>query len=118
MGIALPGTVMVKAEAPASNAILSTSSPALRDSAVVLEFSNVATSVGPLGTVAGVQLSELFQLLSIGSRFQVALPPSTSWLTISRRLVTKTRRNRERKRAPIVNPGEAGRADVLCGSSP
>jgi hypothetical protein len=38
------------------------------------EPGKVAVSVGELGTVAGVQLEALFQLLVGGSTFQVALP--------------------------------------------
>jgi len=39
---------------------------------------NVATSVGELGTVAGIQLVAVFQLLVLASIFQVALP---AWLS-------------------------------------
>ena len=40
----------------------------------VLVAPSVATSVGPLGTVAGVQFAGLVQMLVGGLRFQVALP--------------------------------------------
>jgi hypothetical protein len=41
---------------------------------VVLELPKVATSVGPLGTVAGVQFVAVLQSPLVGLRFQVALP--------------------------------------------
>jgi hypothetical protein len=40
---------------------------------VMLDAPNVATSLSPLGTVTGVQLEALFQEMSTGLRFQVAL---------------------------------------------
>jgi hypothetical protein len=40
----------------------------------MLEVAKVAVSAKPLGTVAGVQLFALFQLLLAGVDFQVALP--------------------------------------------
>ena len=39
---------------------------------VVLDAANVAVSLGPLGTVVGVQLTAVFQSPLIGLRFQVA----------------------------------------------
>ena len=42
-------------------------------SLVILETSNVAMSVGPLGTVGGVQLTGVFQSPLVGLGFQVAL---------------------------------------------
>jgi hypothetical protein len=41
---------------------------------VVFDAPKVATSKVALGTVAGVQLVAVFQLLVAGFRFQVALP--------------------------------------------
>src|SRR5215475_8227583 len=40
----------------------------------MLERANVATSAGPLGTVAGVQFSAVFQSPDVGLRFHWALP--------------------------------------------
>jgi hypothetical protein len=73
------GTVMVKALAPGSKVIAFTSAPAEIEIAVILEWPNVAMSFGPFGTVLGVQFAGLFQLLSTGSRFQVALPAWATW---------------------------------------
>ena len=41
---------------------------------IVLDELNVATSAGPLGTVAGVQLAAVFQSLLGGLAAHVALP--------------------------------------------
>ena len=65
--------VMMNALAPGLNTMLFTSIDAVIETSVVLETPNVATSFGPLGTVAGVQLAAVFQSLLIGFRFQVAL---------------------------------------------
>src|SRR5689334_10954384 len=43
-----------------------------------LEAPKVATSLGPLGTVAGVQFVAVFQSPLVGLRFQVALPAKAS----------------------------------------
>ena len=41
----------------------------------VFDAENVAMSLGPLGTVCGVQLAAVFQSLLEGLTFQVAPPP-------------------------------------------
>src|SRR5262245_48889643 len=67
--------VMVKLLAVGVKTISDTSVLAAENSRlVILEPANLATSAGPLGTVSGVQLAGLFQSLSTGSAFQVALP--------------------------------------------
>src|SRR5262245_37537134 len=48
------------------------------DTFVVLESTNVAISVGPLGTVIGVQLAAVFQSPDVGLRFHWALSAYTS----------------------------------------
>src|SRR6266550_6149581 len=66
--------IMLKLLAPGLNTISATSviSPEnLRR--VILETANVATSLGPLGTVAGVQLAAVFQSRLVGFILQVAL---------------------------------------------
>jgi hypothetical protein len=64
----------VKALAPELKVIAFTSAPAEIEIAVILDWPNVPTSFGPFGTVFGVQLAGLFQLLSTGFKFHVALP--------------------------------------------
>ena len=49
--------------------------------AVVFEAPKVATSVGELGTVAGVQLVAVFQSPVVGLALQVALP-ANDWAAI------------------------------------
>ena len=68
-------TEMVKALAPAVKSIALTSTDRRNEIAVMLETLKVATSDGPLGTVAGVQLVAVFQTPVAGSRSHVALPP-------------------------------------------
>ena len=69
-----PGeTVTVKALAPGLKIMLSSSISLDNATPEILESAKVATSLGPLGTVAGVQLAAVFQSLLIGFRFQVAL---------------------------------------------
>jgi hypothetical protein len=68
------GAVIVNALAPALNTIPFTSVNAEREISILLERANVAVSVGPFGTVAGVQFVAVFQSLLPGLRFQVALP--------------------------------------------
>ena len=46
-----------------------------RDMPTILEVAKLAVSVGPLGTVIGVQFAAVFQSPVVGLRFQVALPP-------------------------------------------
>jgi len=67
-------TVKVNELAPGLKTMRSSLTARPRSIAVVLETSNVATSLLPLGTVAGVQLEAAPQLLFVGLRFQVALP--------------------------------------------
>ena len=45
-----------------------------KEMAVFVEVLKVATSDGPLGTVAGVQFAAVFQSPLAGLRFHVALP--------------------------------------------
>src|SRR5262245_43721585 len=71
--------VMLKLLAPGLNTISATSvitAENLRP--VTLDPAKVATSVGPFGTVAGVQLTAVFQSPVVGLRFQVALPARAS----------------------------------------
>src|SRR5689334_22430166 len=55
---------------------------AARDTFVVFEAAKVAMSLGPLGTVAGVQFAAVPQSLLVGLRFQVALP-AKDWPAIN-----------------------------------
>ena len=48
--------------------------PGAGEMSVVVEESKVAVSLGPFGTVGGVQFAAVFQSLLIGFRFHVALP--------------------------------------------
>src|SRR5713101_3154109 len=67
--------VMLKLLAPGLNTIAATSVISVEKvTCLILEPANVATSVGPLGTVAGIQLAAVFQSPLVGLRFQVALP--------------------------------------------
>ena len=61
---------------------LFTSMSAVTETLVMLEVANVAVSAKPLGTVAGVQLLAMFQLLLGGAVFQVALP-AKDWAAIN-----------------------------------
>jgi hypothetical protein len=70
--------VMVNALALGLNTMLFTSTDAVIETSVLLEILKVAMSAGPLGTVAGVQLAGLLQLLSTGLAFQVALSAKTA----------------------------------------
>ena len=65
---------MLKALAPGLKTIRSSSIPSEIEIAVILETPKLAISVGPLGTVGGVQLAAVFQSPLLGLRFQVALP--------------------------------------------
>ena len=67
-------TVIVNALAPGLNTILSTSVKAKIETPLLLETANVATSAGPFGTVAGVQLAAVFQSPVVGLVLQAALP--------------------------------------------
>jgi len=70
-----PGVaVMVKALAPALNTIPFTSVLAARERNRVFDVAKVAVSAEPLGTVAGVQLLALFQLLVGGLDCHTELP--------------------------------------------
>jgi hypothetical protein len=66
---------MVKEPAPAVKLIALTSTDRKSEIAVRLETLKVATSDGPLGTVAGVQFVAVFQTPVAGFRSHVALPP-------------------------------------------
>ena len=66
--------MIVKALAPSAKTTLCTWIGFVMAIAVVVETARFAMSFWPFGTTAGVQLAGLFQLLSIGLRFQVALP--------------------------------------------
>jgi hypothetical protein len=52
---------------------------ALREISVILDSAKLAMSAGPFGTVAGVQLADVFQSPLVGSRSQVALPAGAFW---------------------------------------
>jgi hypothetical protein len=56
--------------------------------AVLFERSNVAVSVGPLGTVAGVQLAAVFQSPEMGSRSHWAL---SAYVTVGTRNIREQR---------------------------
>jgi hypothetical protein len=66
--------LMTKAFAPELKTMLLTSVLAENETLVVLETPKVAVSLGPLGTVDGVQLPAVFQSPLAGLRFQLALP--------------------------------------------
>src|SRR5689334_4551118 len=68
--------------APEAKTTLFTSTDAETVIAVMLEVVNVATSSGPLGTVAGVQLAAVFQSPLVGVALQVALP-ANEWAAIN-----------------------------------
>src|SRR4030095_1567332 len=70
------GEVIVNSLAPASKTIPFSVTLDERETLLTLEDSNVATSDRPFGTVAGVQLTAVFQSLLAGLKFQVALPAS------------------------------------------
>jgi hypothetical protein len=71
----VPGlTVIVKALAPELNVIPDTVTPLEIETPVVLETSKVATSDGPLGTVADDQFVPVFQTPVAGLRSHVPLP--------------------------------------------
>src|SRR5262245_21111557 len=69
--------VIVNALAPGLKTTLFTSIDTAIETSVVLETPKVATSFGPFGTLAGVQLAGLLQSLSTGLAFHVALPACT-----------------------------------------
>ena len=75
----VPGSgAIVKALAPELKTILLTrvlAELAEIETSTTLDTSKVAISEGPFGTVAGVQLADVFQSPSVGFKFQVALPP-------------------------------------------
>jgi hypothetical protein len=73
--------LIVKAAAPEPKTILFTSMPAEIERFVRLEEAKVAISLGPLGTVAGVQFAAVFQRPLAGLAFQVALP-ANEWAAI------------------------------------
>ena len=54
---------------------------AARDTFVAFEAAKVAMSLGPLGTVAGVQFAAVLQSPVLGLTFQVALP-ANEWTAI------------------------------------
>src|SRR5262245_46685689 len=91
--------VMVNLPASGVNTISATSVLAAETSrSVILEPANLATSPGPLGTVSGVQLAGLFQSLSTGSAFQVALPAWTDGrLATANRIRTSGTERRRRE---------------------
>src|SRR3954468_20130026 len=66
--------VIVKALAMGVKMRLATSNLSDTEISVVFELSKVAVSVGPFGSVAGVQLAAIFQSPLVGFRFQMALP--------------------------------------------
>src|ERR1043166_726561 len=70
----LGGVVMLNALAPGSKAMPFTSTLDESDISVMFEAANVAVSLGPFGTVLGIQLAAVFQSPLIGSSCQVALP--------------------------------------------
>lgn len=89
---------MVNALAPELNTMLLSSTAAEKERPVMLERANVAISVGPLGTVAGVQFAAVPQSPVTGSRFQVALPART--------VVRETRRQQQKEPKRAAAPGE------------
>jgi hypothetical protein len=64
---------IVYTPAPALKVMVLTSTSAESETSTMLEAPNVAISVAPFGTVAGVQLAAVFQSPVVGLRFQVAL---------------------------------------------
>jgi hypothetical protein len=72
--VRLFGQVTVKALAPALNTIPAISIRPKSETPVILEVLKVAISVGPFGTVSGVQLAAVFQSPLTGFELQVALP--------------------------------------------
>jgi hypothetical protein len=66
--------VIEYAFAPGLKVISFTSTSAERERVLFPEAAKLAVSVGPFGTVAGVQLVAVFQSPLVGLRFQVALP--------------------------------------------
>jgi hypothetical protein len=74
--------VILKLLAPGSKTMDATSVElAERERFVVLEVAKVAMSLGPFGTVAGVQFAAVFQSPVLGLTFQVALP-ANEWAAI------------------------------------
>src|SRR5438128_1912487 len=78
--------LMVNALALELNFMLSTRTNSRVETSVTLETSKVAISLGPFGTVGGIQFAAVFQSLLMGLRFQVAL--SAYRLTARARLKT------------------------------
>jgi len=104
--------VIVKALAPASKTTPLTSVVADKLMLVTLDSSNVPVSLGPLGTVAGVQLAAVFQSLVTGLRFQVALPAKTVSLSANtgKRMTTSN--------VKVVSPqgrGSKRLGDIVAG---
>src|SRR5439155_9886104 len=75
---ASPATIVkaVRVESPKTRA--SSSTLEWITGLAVFEFGNVAVSVGPLGTVCGIQLAALFQSSLAGLTFHIALPARAS----------------------------------------
>lgn len=73
--------VMVNALALELNVMLSTRTFSRVETSVTLETSKVAISLGPLGTVCGIQFAAVFQSGLTGLRFQVALPAEANCAT-------------------------------------
>ncbi|MBA3961728.1 MAG: hypothetical protein H0X40_07495 [Chthoniobacterales bacterium] len=69
-----PSVLMVKALAPGEKTMLFTSVACEIERPVMLDCAQDATSLGPLGIVAGFQLLDRFQVLVLGVALQVALP--------------------------------------------
>jgi hypothetical protein len=80
------GLVIVNALAPGLNTMPLTSVGAAMMGRLLLEVAKVAVSAGPLGGPLAIQLAALFQFVSTGVAFQVALPAKLL-LAVERRSV-------------------------------
>ena len=70
---------------------------------MIVEKSNVAVSLGPLGTVCGVQFAAKCQLLLVGFMLQVALPAQTAFSTPNDSVRTMAQDRRGVFMAPIMS---------------
>jgi hypothetical protein len=87
--------------APGLKTIESTPTPADGEMEVMFDVSKVATSVGALGTVAGVQFAAVFQSPLVGLVFQVALPAQAGCDSNVVRIASKIRSARRGEKRPM-----------------
>src|SRR4030095_1698637 len=89
-------TVIVNGLAPESKTMPSSVVGEVIDTFLLFDIWKVAVSLGPFGTVSGVQLAAVFQSLDTGARSDVALPASAARVLPSSRIVNKAQRRGNR----------------------